>query len=405
MDQPRRIDLMEQIRVLCALPPRLAGSEGERRAHEHAAAVLRDLGYAPEVEEFRAITNGYARLAAHCGALALAGSLGITSPRLAALLAGGTNLSLWGDLEARGAALSRLLPRGTSRNVLARLPAARERRRRAVLMAHVDAAREGPAVFFEPRRARAAVELFHDKLGHAPNPVQIVFWAGVAQTALHAGASVGLPTQLATWALAQLQGWVAWTMARAALNPAVPGASDDAAGVAVLLALAEDLRLAPLDHTEVWFVATGCEESGLAGAVELLERHAAELDRERTWLLALDTLGGGALRWCTGEGFVRFLRYDASFVALARETAAEPGAPPARPYAMTFGTDALAGLVRGYRTLSLIALDDAGYPPHYHWRSDTPENIDPATPAAALEFTRRLLRRLDALPEEPAGPG
>ncbi|MBN1770873.1 MAG: M28 family peptidase [Deltaproteobacteria bacterium] len=396
MTDSKRIDMQEQIRALCALPPRLAGGEGERRAHEHVAGVLRELGYAPEVEEFRAITNGYARLAAHCGALALAGSLGITSPRLATLLAGGANLSLWGDLEARGAALSRLLPHGTSRNVVARLPAAKERRRCAVLMAHVDAAREGPAVFFEPRRARAAAALFHEKLGHAPNPVQIVFWAGVVQTALHAGASVGIPTQLATWALAQLQGWVALTMGRAALGPAVPGASDDAAGVAVLLALAEDLAAAPLEHTEVWFVATGCEESGLAGAVDLLERHAGELDRERTWLLALDTLGSGTLRWCTGEGFVRFLPYDGSFVALARETATEPGAPASLPYAMTFGTDALAGLVRGYKSLSLIALDDAGYPPHYHWRSDTPENIDPATPAAAREFTRRLLRRLDA---------
>lgn len=89
--------------------------------------------------------------------------------------------------------------------------------------------------------------------------------------------------------------------------------------------------------------------------------------------------------------------YDPAFVALARETA-EPGAPPAEPYAMTFGTDALAGLVCGYKSLSRIALDDAGYPPHYHWRSDTPENVDPATPAAAREFTRRLLRRLDAQP-------
>jgi hypothetical protein len=397
MPESTRIDMLEQIRILCALPPRLAGGEGERLAHEHVAGVLRELGYVPAVDEFRAITNGYARLAAHCGALALAGSLGITSPRLATLLAGGANLSLWGDLEARWAALSRLLPHGRSRNVVARLPAARERRRRAVLLAHVDAAHEGPAVFFEPQRARAAAALFHEKLGHAPNPVQIVFWAGVAQTALHAGASAGVPTQLATWALAQLQGWIALTMGRAALAPAVPGASDDAAGVAVLLALAEDLRAAPLDHTEVWFVATGCEESGLAGAVDLLEHHRDELDREGTWLLALDTLGSGTLRWCTGEGFVRFMPYDPAFVALARETAAEPGAPPSRPYAMTFGTDALAGLVRGYKSLSLIALDDAGYPPHYHWRSDTPENVDPATPAAAREFTRRLLRRLDAL--------
>jgi hypothetical protein len=397
MPQPR-IDLLDEIRTLCALPPRLAGSEGERLAHEHVAKTLERLGLDVEVEEFRAPVSAYGRYALHEGLLAAAGTVGLAAPALGAALSAGASLSLFGDLEGRWTWLPRLLPYGNTRNVVARLPAAEGMRRRVVLMAHVDAAREGPALFFEPSRARAAAVFFRERLGFAPNPTRLLFWASLAQTGLTAAGGLGLPTQPATWVLAQLHAWVAVTMARAAFGPVVPGASDDAAGVAVLLALADRLADAPLAHTEVWFVATGCEESGIAGSAALLDRHAGELDRKNTWFLAIDTVGAGTLRWCTEEGFARPVRYDPEFAALAAATAAEPGAPPARPYATSFGTDALHPAVRGWRALSLIALDDDDYAPNYHWHTDTPDAIDPATPAAVQEFALRLVRRIDAMP-------
>ncbi|MDI7267025.1 MAG: hypothetical protein QME96_03410, partial [Myxococcota bacterium] len=61
-----------------------------------------------------------------------------------------------------------------------------------------------------------------------------------------------------------------------------------------------------------------------------------------------------------------------------------------------FGTDALVPAVRGHRALSIIALDDDDYPPNYHWRTDGPDAVDPATPAAAVDYAHRLLRRIDA---------
>jgi acetylornithine deacetylase/succinyl-diaminopimelate desuccinylase-like protein len=393
-----RIDMLEEIRTLCALPPRLAGSEGERLAHEHVAETLARLGLDPEVEEFRAPGNANGRIALHAAMLAAAGTVGVAAPSLGAVLSAGANLSFLGDLEGRWVWLSRVLPYAATRNVVARLPPAGTARRRVVLMAHVDVAREAPGVFFEPSRARAASRFFRDKLGSSPNPVQLLFWAGVAQTGLAAASGVGLPTQPATWALAQLHAWTAVTVGRSAFGPPVPGASDNASGVAVLLALADRLTSAPLPRTEVWFVATGCEESFLAGAADLLERHATEFAETDTWFLAIDTLGSGALRYCTEEGFVRRVAYDPEFVALAAATAAEPGTPPVRPFAMRFGTDALVPTVRGHRAMSLIALDDDDYAPNYHWRTDTPDTIDPATPAAAVDFTMRLLRRVDAVP-------
>jgi hypothetical protein len=396
---PASIDLLEEIRALCALPPRLPCSPGERLGHDRVAAVLERLGFRPSVEPFRAVTTAYGRIALHSGVAALAGSVGLAIPPLAALMAGGAAVSLFGDLEQRFRALSRLLPEGESRNVVAVLPAAASSCRRLVVMAHVDVAREGPEVFFEPDRARLATRFFRDRFGRAPNPVQVVLAAALLQAGFHAGSSVGLPGRLPAWALSQLQWFVAAAVGRAALfNRPVAGASDDAAGVAVLLALAERLAADPLRATEVWFVATGCEESGLYGPQALLRRHADALGRPDTWFLALDTLGAGTVRWCTGEGFARHIRFDPAFASLAERVAAEPGAPPALPYANPFATDALVPALRGYRALSLIALDEDDYPPNYHWRTDVPENVDPATPRAALDFAERLARRLDEVP-------
>jgi hypothetical protein len=390
-----RIDMLEEIRTLCSFPPRLACTDGERRAHEHVASVFRRLGLETAVEEFRFQPNGYAGFAAHSGLLALAGTVGLAAPAAGAALSALVNASFYGDLQGRFFWLRRLFPHGDSRNVVARVPAAGETRLHAVVMAHVDVAHEGPALFFEPSRAKLAVRFFRERFGISPNPAQIVFWSGVAQTALMTAAAAGAPTRSASAALAALHGFAGLEMGKAALSPAVPGASDNASGVAVLLALAEQLAEHRLDHTEVWLAATGCEEAMLGGAADLLRRHGPTLDRERTAFLAVDTLGAGKLRYVTEEGFVHRVPHDRALAETAAAVGAEDGAPEVRAQAMTFCTDALVPSTQGWRGLALIALDEDGYPPNYHWRTDVPEAIDPATPAAALDFTKRWLGRLD----------
>jgi hypothetical protein len=398
MPHAPRINMLEEIRTLCALPPRLPCSEGERRGHAHVASTLARLGIPAATETFRFQSNGYLRFAAHAGMLWAAGTVGLGAPWLGAALSSAANASFFGDLEARWFWLSRLLPRGTSQNVVARIPAADGVRQKVVLLAHVDAAREGPPLFFEPHRAKAAARLFNEYVGMPPNPAQLTFWSGIAQTALQAAGTVGLPTRLPQWALAQLHAFVALQMARAAFSDAVPGASDDASGVAVLLAAADRLIVEPLPHTEVWLVATGCEEAMLGGALAFCDRHGADFERDNSWFLALDTVGAGSLRYVTGEGFLRKIPYDGEFVQLAADVAAEPGAPPAKPYFMTFATDALVPAIRGLRALGLLALDEDDYPPNYHWHTDAPEAIEPRVLDESLDFTMRLLRRIDERP-------
>ena len=70
----------------------------------------------------------------------------------------------------------------------------------------------------------------------------------------------------------------------------VPGASDNASGTAVALQLAAECAAAPLAHTEMDVLITGCEESGLLGAQAYARRHS--LRAAETTFLNFDTVGG-----------------------------------------------------------------------------------------------------------------
>ena len=51
---------------------------------------------------------------------------------------------------------------------------------------------------------------------------------------------------------------------------------------------------------------------------------------------------------------------------------------------------------RGYRAISLMAFDEAGRLPNWHWMSDTISAIQPTTLDTALALTLRLVHALDA---------
>src|SRR5207244_13421157 len=78
-----------------------------------------------------------------------------------------------------------------------------------------------------------------------------------------------------------------------ATSRTVPGASDNATGVAALIELARRFAAAPAPGVELVLLAPGCEESGMGGMAAFLRDHAAELRSLSTLVLGLDTLGAG----------------------------------------------------------------------------------------------------------------
>ena len=86
------------------------------------------------------------------------------------------------------------------------------------------------------------------------------------------------------------------------LSPIVPGANDNASGVATALSLAAELKAEPPSNLDVWIVLTGGEECLMQGMRSFVRAHRGELDRSSTYVLNLDSVGAGDVRFEVGEG-------------------------------------------------------------------------------------------------------
>ena len=172
----------------------------------------------------------------------------------------------------------------------------------------------------------------------------------------------------------------------------VPGANDNASGVAVAGAVAAQVASDPLESTRLVFLATGCEESGTVGMRSFLESRSTE-----GWLfLNLDGVAAPAtLRWLPREGVGRTWPADPKLIAIAEavaRTRPELGlAPATRLVGLTY--DATQVLARGGRALTLSAQDATI--PNYHTPSDSPANVSDDVLGRALTVTRLLVGAVD----------
>ena len=137
---------------------------------------------------------------------------------------------------------------------------------RIVLTAHYDAARSG-LLFWRwsrpPGRLRRT-------LGRLAGPIDIVFWAIVA-VLLFSVARLFIGEESTLFTAAQFLPTVVLIAAvilfvDIALSEVVPGASDNASGVAATLELARtSVRAIRLEHLDVWVVLPGAKEGLMLG--------------------------------------------------------------------------------------------------------------------------------------------
>ena len=169
------------------------------------------------------------------------------------------------------------------------------------------------------------------------------------------------------------------------------GANANASGVSSLLALAERFRDAPLKTTDLLLVATGSKESGLNGMWHLCSE--VDVERQRTYFLNLSCVGVGALRYITGEGMMSLFKSSKKLVALARNRAEEYQAKPLKYTGLP--TDALIPLVRGYKSLGIIATGEDGLPSSPNWPEDRAGVIDYEVLNRATDYAESIIRDID----------
>jgi hypothetical protein len=375
------VTLREVVEKLAAIE-RAPSSPGERRAAEWLADRLRRAGCDVSVEE-EAAWGGYLQVAAALGLLAAGGAaLSLRGRRVAGALSAAAAAAALIDDVQNGPRLARRLlrRRRTTVNVVAVRGAGP---RTLTVLAHHDAHQAGR--FYDQSLQRALHRIAPGMVARIKtSPPQ--WWLGLAGPALTVVGSTagrrgvvraGLLTTLTATAI----------VLEIASNQPVPGANDNLSGVAALVALAE---LTPPPGVRLLLVSCGAEEALQEGMRGFVARHREELAPGRTWFLNLETIGSPRLILLEGEGPIWMEDYhDPSF----RELVARAGALE-RGYRARASTDSVIASRAGYPTATLTSVTAWGTLANYHLPTDTPENVDYATVARAVQVAHEVAAKL-----------
>jgi hypothetical protein len=172
----------------------------------------------------------------------------------------------------------------------------------------------------------------------------------------------------------------------------IRGANNNASGVCALLRLGDRLAQEPMMDADVWLVATGSQESWMAGVRHLLMSHS--LDKRNTYILNLESTGAGELSFTTAEGMILDMPCAANMVAAARDVASQHKLNEARLRAVPTGTQ--MALARNYQAMSLIGLDTQGVPPRWNSVSDLITGVDREQIVQSADAAEAILRRVAA---------
>lgn len=370
------------------LPHRGANTENERLAAEYIHERLKTCTSHAEIDDFYSINTYHYLFASYYAEFLIVTLLAIWFPWFA--FAYGAVIFLLYIAEFTGyATLGRLMPHYETQNVIARF-LSRDPRRLLIITANYDSPKAG--VLTHPQRAHL--------LRRAHLVLVLCMTVVIVTCAVDAMALLeGSAYRADLWAR-----WLAVTVLIAAAltlytsesnGDFVRGANNNASGVAILLNLAERLRDNPLKTTDVWLVATGGKETWLSGMRHLLKN--AHLDKSATFFLNVAHVGGGTLRYATGEGMMHVYPASRELTEAARHEARAHLAEPLTYRGLP--TDALIPLARGYKTLGIMATGENGLPKHWNRQSDTASNIDYPVLASAADYVEAISRRLDASDE------
>lgn len=382
-------ELEEVVRTLASWE-RPSASAGERRAAEWIAERFRAVGLRGVRLEEEPAHGGYWW---PLGSLSLAsGVAALLGGRLTRLAVGAVAaLGIWDELGLlRGVWTRRFARRRTTTNVVGELGEP-DAPRCVVLIAHHDAAHSG--AIFDPTMTYAIGRRFPQVVARArswPRIMGLVI-AGpilVAVGARRLGATLSFGSAAA--------------FANIGRSSVVPGANDNLSGVAALIAVAQALAKATPDDIRMIFLSAGAEESFEEGSQAFLRRHAAALPSDGTQVIAVDSVGSPYLLLVEGEGMLQRIAYDAGLKDTIEAAAHAAAIPIVREHWLSFGSDALAGLRAGYRSVLVASFDELKLPANYHWPTDVPDNVDFDTVVQAATVVEGAVRLLAS--SDPASP-
>jgi peptidase M28-like protein len=376
---------LEWVRLLAdEVGPRRPTGPAERRAAELVGDRLSKQGVNVEQRPF----DGYSTFALPYGVPLGVALLGLpvvkTRPLVASALAaaGAALISAEDGLVNRP--LTRVLAKSPSRNLVATIEPREPAERTVCLVCHLDSSRSG--LMFH-RRFLPFLHAWIATQGAA-------FGVAVAGPLLR---RLPFGRRVLSAAYGVLLVGLGLLIERELRGVDVPGANDNATGVAAVATLASELHADPPASTRVICLFTGSEEAGLLGADAFVRELEGTQPDWRSWtFLNFDGVGAPAtLRFLRQEGVVYKWPADALLAHIAQEISKR------RPELGLEGTNHNGGLTydttplmaRGGRAITFSTQDETI--PNYHSPTDTVENLDPPALGRAIEVGREMLAAID----------
>jgi hypothetical protein len=389
-DSTVRDRLEASVRALCGLR-RESASAGERSSAEWIVAQLAELGLSARIEAEPA-TGGYWRPLGLLSAVTIAAGVAALRGRrvlgagVAALAAAG----IYDDLDLHRRVVRAVLSRRKTHNVICDI-GDRSAQRTVVLTAHHDAPHSG--LIFHPKPTELLIRHAPRVLARAESDPPIWMPVLAAPSLVAIGAATG--RRLLVRAGTCLAAIVAATLADIARRDPVPGAIDNATGVATLIELANRLAAQPPANLHVMLVWTGAEEALWEGMQGFARRHFPSLPQEHTFVLNVDQVGDPKVCVIRGEGALRMRDYPPGAVRLVEDAARELRLDVISGLRSRSGSDAQYALKAGYQTAFLGSITEHKTQTGYHWPSDVPEAVTWHAVAAAVDVCESALGRLD----------
>jgi len=384
--------LMAYVQALAGeIGPRQTTHPGEEQARAYVRRTLGSAGFSPAdlVETpFRSADSlQYSFLAPILATLA--GNLLSGGGRLGRLVGAAAGLlgalHMWQLVACGRQPLSFLYPRHPTRNLVAHIPARRERREQIVLIGHLDTSRQRAT--FAPRLKR-----FIPATMTAGTLLPLVNGLALLMRATGGGRRA----RAVQWA--SLLSVLAFlpVVLHDEKDGFVDGANDNATAVACLLGLGAHLKENPLEHSDVWLAFTAAEEIGSVGMHHLLDVYGDQW--RNAWFIDLEMVGSEEIIYVPRHG-VSYLRHygpDAGSLALAEKTRRQHPelGVYGRPLVIIEEVGALRS--RGYRGICLAGVGEDGWLENWHRYSDDVTHVKPHGIERAARFALAMMQELDA---------
>jgi peptidase M28-like protein len=382
--------LEASVQQLCRMR-RESASEGERDSAAWIAAQLAAIGLSARIERERATGGYWWPLGLLSGLTIAAGMAALRGRRaLATGIAGLAAAGIYDDLDLHRRIVRAALARRKTHNVICEI-GDRSVPRTVVFTAHHDAPHSG--LIFHPKPTELVIRHAPGLVSRAESDPPIwmpviaapVFVALGAATGRHGLVRLGTSTAAV----------VAATLIDIARRDPVPGAIDNATGVAALIELAGRLASHPPKDLRVMLVWTGAEEALWEGMEAFARRHFRNLPKERTFILNVDQVGDPKVSVLRGEGALRVRDYPANAVGLVEGAARELGLDAISGLRSRSGSDGQWALKAGYTAAFLGSVTEHKAQTAYHWPTDVPDVVTWPAVAGAVDICESVVRRLD----------